>query len=125
MKVIESLKFYSLLWISTLLVWRASRENTRVQQLLKEKPFVFQMRASDGVAAYLELRDAKLKMHLGQHPIPDFSQHWKRTGDAVAVMLSRDETELLRALEDGRCELRGSFLVGMWLNEAMKLARGF
>lgn len=125
MKVVESLKLYGLLWMSTLLVWRAGRKNTRVQQLLKEKPFVFQMRTSDGVAAYLELRGARLKMHLGQHPVPDFSQHWKRTKDAVSVMLSRDETELLRALEDGRCELRGSFLVGMWLNEAMKLARGF
>lgn len=125
MKVVENLKFYCLLWGSTLLVWRASRRNTRVQQLLKEKPFVLQIRTSDGAAAYLELRGARLRMHLGQHPVPDFSQHWKRTKNAVAVMLSRDETELLRALEDGSCELRGSFLVGMWLNEAMKLARSF
>lgn len=125
MKIIESLKLYFLLMASTFLIWRASKKNSRIQQLLREKSFVFQIRTSDGASAYLELRKMQLKMHLGQHPMPDFSQSWKRTKDAVIVMLSRDETELLRALEDGKCELRGSFLVGMWLNEAIKLARGF
>ncbi|WP_187808272.1 hypothetical protein [Aquipseudomonas alcaligenes] len=125
MKAIESLKLYCLLWVSTFLVRRASKKNSRIQQLLKEKPFVFQVCTSDGAAAYLELRGARLKMHLGQHPLPDFSQRWRRAKDAVSVMLNRDETELLRALEDGRCELQGSFLIGMWLNEVLKLARSF
>lgn len=125
MKTIERLKLYLLLIISTILVWRASKSNLRLQQMLQERPFIFQIQTSDGAAAYLELRDSRLRMYLGLHPVPDFSQYWEQAKDAVTVMLSRDETELLRALEDGRCELRGSFLVGMWLNEAIKLARGF
>lgn len=125
MKIIERLKLYALLMISTVLVWRASKASLRIQQMLKERPFIFQIQTSDGAAAYLVLCDARLRMYLGLHPAPDFSQYWEQAKDAVTVMLSRDETELLRAVEDGRCELRGSFLVGMWLNEAIKLARGF
>lgn len=125
MKFIERLKLYVLLMVSAVLVRHAGKKKSRLQQLLREKPFVFQILTADGAAAYLELRNEKFKMHFGKHSAPDFSQSWGKARDAVAVMLSRDETEILRALEDGRCELQGSFLIGMWLNEAIKLARGF
>lgn len=125
MKYVERFKLYALLMVSVVLVRRAGKSNLRVKQLLGESPFVFQILTLDGAAAYLELRNEEFKVHFGRHPVPDFSQSWKTARDAVVVMLSRDETEILRALEDGRCELQGSFLIGMWLNEAIKLARGF
>ena len=92
--------------------------------MLNEADFVFQIQTADGFAGHFWLKDRQLRFRLGAHASPTFVQHWKDSREAVSVMLNRDETEILRAMEDGRCRLQGSFLTAMWFNEAVKIARG-
>jgi hypothetical protein len=123
MRLIDNLKLRFLLLASMPLLRRAERSSRRFQQLLRGEPFVLQIQSRDGAAGYYELADGRLKLHLGKHSHPSFSQTWATSKDATRVMMSRDEADLIRALEGGRCELDGSFLVAMWFNEAMKIAR--
>jgi len=123
MKLFHNLKLRFLLFASMLLLRRAERKSRRFQQMLRDKPFVLQILSRDGAAGYFELIEGHLQLHFGRHPHPSFSQTWATSKDAVHVMMSRDESDLMRALEDGQCELAGSFLVAMWFNEAMKIAR--
>jgi hypothetical protein len=108
---------------STILLRRAEKRSARFRQMLGDQPFVLQIRTRDGVAAYFELNHGQLQLHMGEHRSPHFTQVWASSKEAVRVMRSADETEIIRAMEDGRCRLDGSFLVGMWFNEAMKIAR--
>ena len=48
---------------------------------------------------------------------------WRDGGEAVRVLTSRDESNLLRAFEAGHCRMAGSFLVALGFNEVMKRAR--
>lgn len=95
---IDSLKLRLLLLASIPLLRRAERRSAR-------------------------LRGGVLSLHRGEHRRPDFTQHWQRSSDALRVMLSRDETDMLRAVEGGQCQLQGRFAVALWFNEAMKIAR--
>jgi hypothetical protein len=123
MKTIHNLKLRFLLLASMPLLRRAERKSRRFQQMLRDQPFVLQIQSRDGAAGYFELKEGRLQLRFGRHPRPSFSQTWATSKDAVRVMMSHDESDLMRALEDGSCEFDGSFLVAMWFNEAMKVAR--
>lgn len=120
---IDSLKLRLLLLASIPLLRRAERRSARLRELLQEDSFVLQIRTADGVGGYYRLRGGVLSLHRGEHRRPDFTQHWQRSSDALRVMLSRDETDMLRAVEGGQCQLQGRFAVALWFNEAMKIAR--
>ncbi|MFI4938917.1 MAG: hypothetical protein ACHP7O_01010 [Burkholderiales bacterium] len=92
--------------------------------MFDDPAFVFQIQTGDGVTGHFELKDHRLRFRMGSHVCPTFVQHWQDSRQAVSAMLSKDETEILRAMEDGRCRLQGSFLVGLWFNEAVKISRG-
>lgn len=123
MKLFDNLKLRLLLLASMPLLRRAERKSKRFQQILRDDPFVLQILSLDGAAGYFELKEGRLQLHFGRHPHPSFSQTWATSRDAARVMMSRDETDLMRALEQGQCVLDGSFLLAMWFNEAMKIAR--
>ena len=120
---IDSLKLRLLLLASIPLLRRAERRSARLRELLHEDSFVLQIRTADGVGGYYRLRGGVLSLHRGEHRRPDFTQHSQRSSDALRVMLSRDETDMLRAVEGGQCQLQGRFAVALWFNEAMKIAR--
>lgn len=121
--MLDRLKLRFLLLASMPLLRRASARSRRMQQMLHEESFVLQIRSADGANGYYELRDGDLHMRLGLHPRPDLSQFWLSSRAALAVMLSRDETDMLRAVEAGQCRMQGRFAVALWFNEAMKIAR--
>jgi hypothetical protein len=124
---IEKIKLGFMLSMLPTLLHRALKRNTpqraRLDELLGDTPFVFQIRTRDGVRGWFELRDGALRFRRGVHANPDFSQTWRSASDAVKVLASRDESSMLRALEDGSCRLAGAFAVALWFNEATKLAR--
>ncbi|MCY1557131.1 hypothetical protein D9M68_939520 [compost metagenome] len=105
------------------LLRRAVKRSRRLREMLHEESFVFQVRTGDGVRGYYELRGGELRLRRGEHRRPDLVQDWTGSGDALRVMQSRDETDMLRAVEDGQCRLQGRFAVALWFNEAMKIAR--
>lgn len=119
----NGLKLRALLQATPLLVRRAAGRSPRLCQLLGERSFVMQIATQCGSGGHLTLRDGQLTFRPGAHTSPDFAQTWISAGEAFRTLASRDETELLRALEDGRCRLKGNFLVALWFNEAIKLAR--
>jgi hypothetical protein len=86
-------------------------------------PCVLQIRTVDGKGAYFELGSGSVRLKQGLHPAPDFTQTWRTSSDAVQVLTSGNETELLRAFEDGRCRMHGSFVVALRFNAAVKLSR--
>jgi hypothetical protein len=124
---IDKIKLGFMLSMLPALLRRALKRNTpqraRLYELLADAPFVFQVRTRDGVRGWFELRDGALRFHRGVHANPDFSQNWKSASDAVNVLASRDESSMLRSLEDGSCRLHGRFAVALWFNEVTKLAR--
>lgn len=121
--LLANLKLRLLLSASMPLLRRAQARSSRFQALLHEESFVLQIRTEDGVGGYYELRDGTLRLRHGLHRKPDLTQLWQRSGDAVRVMLSTDETDMLRAVEAGQCRMQGRFAVALWFNEAMKIAR--
>ncbi|BCG24651.1 hypothetical protein TUM18999_28420 [Pseudomonas tohonis] len=120
---IDTLKLRLLLAASMPLMRRAEARSERFRAMLHEESFVLQIRTRDGAGGYYELRDGTLRLRGGIHARPDLTQHWERSRDAVKVMLSRDETDMLRAVEAGQCRMQGRFAVALWFNEAMKIAR--
>lgn len=123
MNLTGNLKLRLLLRVTLMLLKRAQARSPRVQQLMRGEPFVFQIRTHAGAGGWFELRDGGITLHRGLHPAPTFCQSWCDGGAAFAALASGDETELLRAAEDGRCRLQGSLAVALWFNEAMKIAR--
>jgi hypothetical protein len=121
--LIGNLKLTALLCLTLLLVRRGQKRSPRIAQLMREDSFVLQIQTRSGRGGHFVLRDACLALHLGLHPAPDYVQSWIDGNAACAVLTSRDETEMLRAVEDGRLRMRGRFLVALWFNEVMKLAR--
>lgn len=124
MSLIYKIQLRVLLWATSLMLSRAKTRSRRFKAMLDDPAFVFQIQTGDGVAGHFELKDHNLKFRMGPHVNPSFVQHWRDSRHAVSVMLSKDETEILRAMEDGRCRMQGSFLIGMWFNEAVKIGRG-
>jgi hypothetical protein len=123
-RAVEKLKLRALLAVTAALLRRCARRSLRLRRMLSEDSFVMQIRADDGVGGFFTVRDCRIRFRPGVHPNPDFAQIWRDSGAAVRALTNKDETELLRAIEDGRCRLQGSFLIALWFNEAMKLARG-
>ncbi len=121
--LIGNLKLTALLYLTLLLVRRGQKRSPRIAQLLHEDAFVLQIRTHAGWGGHFVLRDARLALRSGLHPAPDHVQSWRDGNAAFKALTSRDETELLRAYEDGRLRLQGRFLVALWFNEVMKLAR--
>ncbi|TFE36515.1 hypothetical protein E2553_43050 [Paraburkholderia dipogonis] len=124
---LDKIKLNFMLSMVPLLLRNAVTRNTpqrvRLTQLLSEAPFVFQISTLDGAGGYFELRNGTLRFHRGTHRNPDLSQTWRGASDAVSVLASRDESLMLRSLEEGSCRLSGRFAVGLWFNEMMKLTR--
>ncbi len=112
-----------LLRLTPYLVRRAAARSARLRQLLGEGSFIFQVATAAGAGGCFVLDAGRLRFAPGLCDRPDFEQVWLSAGDAVRAMTSRDETDLLRALEDGKCAMSGRFTVALWFNEAMKIAR--
>lgn len=124
MSLFYKIQLRVLLWATSLMLSRAKTRSKRFKAMLDDPAFVIQIQTGDGVAGHFELKDNSLRFQMGPHVCPSFVQHWRDSRQAVSVMLSKDETEILRAMEDGRCRMQGSFLIGMWFNEAVKIGRG-
>lgn len=124
---IDRLKLDFMLAMVPTLLRRAARRCTpqraRLYELLSDTPFVFQVRTCDGAGGWFELREGELRFHRGVHVKPDFSQTWRSSSDALNILSSRDESSMLRSLEEGLCRLNGRFAIALWFNEAMKIAR--
>ena len=117
-------KLRILLSLTLQLLRRAARRSARLRRMLNEESFIMQIGADDGGGGYFTVKDGRIRLTAGAHPSPTFAQIWKSSEVAMGALTNPDETEMLRAIEDGRCRMRGSFLVALWFNEAMKIARG-
>jgi len=109
--------------ITLLLIHRAAARSSRMRELIASHQYVLQIQTEAGVGGHFVVADGRIALRTGLHPNPDFTQIWVEGNTAVKSMTSRDETELLRAFEDGLCRMRGRFIVALWFNEMMKLAR--
>jgi hypothetical protein len=120
---LDNLKLRGLLRVTATLLKRAEARSCRFRQMLGEDAFVFQIATDAGTGGHFVLDNGRIRYHGGVHPRPDFAQVWRRSGDAVRVLTSPDEAELLRAFDEGLCRMQGRFTVALWFNEAMKIAR--
>lgn len=91
--------------------------------MLAQEPIVLQITTRNGGGGHFVSRPGRLEYRPGAHPSPQATQTWSSAGDALRVLTNLDEIEMLRAFEDGRCRMKGSFTAGLWFNEAMKIAR--
>lgn len=119
----DALKLRALLRVTSIILARATKRSARLQAMLGDEDFVFQIATESGAGGHFALHDGALRYRPGLHAAPDFAQVWKTSGDAVRVMTSRDESDLLRAFNAGLCRMEGRFGVALWFNEAMKIAR--
>lgn len=120
---LDALKLRGLLRVTAILLTRAARRSPRLKVMLAEPAFVFQIATEGGTGGHFALGDGRMHYRPGLHPSPDFEQVWKTPGDAVRVMTSPDESELMRAYNAGLCRMQGRFGAALWFNEAMKIAR--
>jgi hypothetical protein len=123
MGMLGNLKLRVLLGVTRRLMRRGRLRVPRVRQLMQGDSFVLQIQTSAGIGGYFEVKDGDVALHYGLHEAPDFSQIWQSGDHAFRVLISGDETDMLRALEDGWCQMRGDFLRAMWFSEVMKLCR--
>lgn len=123
MAIFDAFKLRILLQAAPWLIMRAQKSSPRLQGLLAEGPFILQIATAQDQGGHFELRNNRLRFHRRSHPSPTFSQTWVSAAAAAHALGSRDPTEMLRAMDDGRCRMAGEFRVGLWFNEAMKLAR--
>lgn len=106
------------------LIKKSMVTSIRVQELMKEKgDFVFQIRTKNGRGGNFELRQGHLSFSFERRNDATFEQIWENGFSAVITMLSKDETDLLRAFEDGKYRMKGDFTVALWFNEVVKLAK--
>ena len=124
MAMFDRLRLQALLRITAFLLARAARRSARLRMMLADAPFVFQIATEQGAGGWFALRDGRLRYHPGLHPAPDFAQVWASAGAALAVMTSRDETALMRAVNTGQCRMQGQFIHALWFNEATRIATG-
>jgi hypothetical protein len=120
---IDALKLRMLLRMTSIILTRATKRSARLQTMLADDDFVFQIATEGGSGGHFALRNGALRYHSGLHAAPDFAQIWRTPSDAVRVMTSPDETDLMRAFNAGLCRMEGRFGVALWFNEAMKIAR--
>jgi len=122
---LANLKLRLLLQATVLLLRRAQKRSPRLRRHMLGEGLVLQIQTQQGAGCYFEVRDGTIRFVHGLHPRPDFAQVWRSAEDALRALTSRDESELLRAVEDGRCQLRGRFLVALWFNEAVRIGRSY
>ncbi len=121
--IIANLKLSLLLRITLHLIRKAKKYSPRVQQLLEQESFIFQISTKSGAGGYFDVHNGTIDLHFGTHQKPDFCTVWNSANDAFSTMTSKDETDLLRALEDRKCRMSGHFKYALWFNEVMKIAR--
>jgi hypothetical protein len=121
--VFDTLRLRGLLRITAFVLARATKRSPRLQAMLGDGDFVFQIATEGGSGGHFALKDGRLRYRPRLHQAPDFVQIWKTPGDAVRVMTSPDESDLMRAFNSGLCRMDGRFIVALWFNEAMKIAR--
>jgi hypothetical protein len=119
-----SLGVRTLLSMTPMLIHRAARHIPRLQELLKTGSFVVTVTTSQGGGGQLTLRDGRLSFSRGTTSSPDLTQTWSSAREALRALTSSDEADLQRAFVAGHLKMHGSFLPVLWLNEALKLARG-
>jgi hypothetical protein len=119
----DKFRLQALLRITALLLSHATKNSSRLQTMVKDEDFVFQIQTEAGSGGHFVLSHGALSYHAGLHSQPDYAQIWKTPGDALRVMTSADESDLMRAFNDGLCRMQGRFNVALWLNEAIKIAR--
>ncbi len=122
-KFLDQLTIRLLLQLSMPALKKAAKSSARFRELLAEPPFVFQLTTQSGAAGFYELRGTQLRVGFHRHASPDLSQTWLNGQEARRVMMNADDSEMLRAMEDGRVRVKGNFAVALWFNEAMKIAR--
>ena len=122
--LLGNLKLYLLLTVTLMLLRKAQRNSERVRALMRQEDFVFQIQTVRGAGGHFVLRGGAMSLKHGVHPKPDLVQIWISGNDAFRVMTSSDETDMLRAVDAGRCRMQGNFLIALWFNEVMKIARG-
>ena len=120
---IDQLTIWLLLQLSMPPLNKAAKRSARFRKLLEERPFVFQIATRSGAAGFYELRDKRLHVTFRRHPTPDLSQTWQSGQEARRVLMNPDDSEMLRAMEDGRVRVQGNFAIALWFNEAMKIAK--
>ena len=119
----DAVRLRALLRVTALILARAARRSQRLQTMLRDEGFVFQIATEGGTGGHFALSDGALRYRPGLHPAPHFAQIWQTPGDAFRVLISPDESDLLRAFNAGLCRMEGRFGVALWFNEAMKIAR--
>ena len=122
-RIVDQLILRLLLKLSMPGLNKAAERSARFRELLDEQPFVLQIETRSGAAGFYELRDKQLHVGFGKHPAPDLSQTWQSGPVAMRVMTNSDDSEMLRAMEDGRVRVKGKFAVALWFNEAMNIAQ--
>lgn len=118
-----NLKLRLLLRATLLLIRRAQRRAPRVRDLIARDSHVLQIQTAGGAGGHFVVGAGRIDLRMGLHPHPDLTQVWRDGHAAVAAMTSGDETDLLRAFEQGACRMQGRFMVALWFNEVMKFAR--
>jgi hypothetical protein len=113
-----------ILRITMVLIKRSTIKSVRLQELMTEKDgFTFQIRTSAGWGGHFKLSEGILIFSSEIIPDPNFEQIWNNGFSAVKTMLSKDETDLLRAFEDGHYHMNGDFTIALWFNEVVKLSK--
>lgn len=82
-----------------------------------------QVSTREGAGAYVRLRQGQMEFRCGVCKFADFTQIWTTASEAVNEFTLNDKGGLLRAFEEGRCTLKGNFLIALWFSEAIKVAR--
>ena len=122
-RFLDQLTLRVLLQLSMPALNKAAKTSPRFRELLNEPPFVLQIATQSGAAGFYEIRDKRLHVGFHRHAAPDLSQTWVNGQEARRVMMNADDSEMLRAMDDGRVRVKGNFAVALWFNEAMKIAR--
>ncbi|MEX3985529.1 hypothetical protein AB4Y45_42130 [Paraburkholderia sp. EG287A] len=115
---------FALLSMTPRLIHRAAARTPRLQELLGTSSFVVTITTLQGGGGQLTLRNGQLSFSRSTAHTADLTQTWSSAREALRALTSSDETDLQRAFVAGDLKMRGSFLPVLWLNEALKLARG-
>jgi len=76
----DAWRLRALLRITAILLARGIRTSPRLQTMLGEDSFVFQIATEGGSGGHFVLREGRLAYRPGLHRAPDFAQVWKTPG---------------------------------------------
>jgi hypothetical protein len=123
MTLLPRLRLRIVLSLAPVLVNRAAKHSSRLRCLLDTAPGPIQVYAGKKPVGFFRVEGGALHWKRGLHPAPSFTQYWKTAKSALRVLMSEDETEILRAVEAQELKMSGSFLTAIWFNEVMLIAR--